>query len=307
MVQSPHKAVKPVRRRQVNRLLLFALLGLAGILLLCLAVGAALWLLSPQLADLPLPLPTSLQFASQATPTATLACGEPTLSLGITRFRIGTLPRLPDGSFVVPPEPSATAYWVKGTTPHYLFALSPTPENLIPMLSAQVGESLTIQWADCGLETYQVRTLLSGQSDLSPFYSQPESGVTLAVQDDSGAWIVLDSGWPQVPQAAETPIPPEGVLQAEISFLDSISSPDGQTLTLVISIKNLGDSPIGLSPSDISLTPEGGVPLPLLSVEPALPLEVAPGASQDLRLQFAHPPAGAAVFKLLDFSAEFYY
>ena len=48
-------------------------------------------------------------------------------------------------------------------------------------------------------------------------------------------------------------------------------------------------------------------PLTLLSLEPALPQEIDPGASQILTITFSKPADNTAVFKILDFSVDIYF
>ena len=59
--------------------------------------------------------------------------------------------------------------------------------------------------------------------------------------------------------------------------------------------------------SDISLTPENAGPIPLLRVEPALPREIQPGATETLDLTFARPGVNTAVLRIWTFSSDYYF
>ena len=287
-----------------QNLWLFPLLGLlVGGFCACLIVGAALtYKTNPQL----------VRFLY--TPTPSPACVEPALTLGTVRFRIESIELAPDDSIQVPADQSGVAYWVAGTTPHYVFALSPITENLALGTSVKVGDAATVQWADCGLESFVVKSVSIGPPDMNALYNQTGSGIAVFLQGRSVGGIVIDSGWPEVTptQSVGTPVPEASeteanVIQAEVSFLETTTSEDGTTITMGIEIRNTGTQAISLSVGDISLTPENGQPLPLLEVKPALPLKIQLGASQSMDLTFPQPPSGLAVFKILDFSVEFYY
>jgi hypothetical protein len=293
MAHSRPRAAK-LDKRCLTIWLMISLMATA--ILICLAIAAGFWLLRPPWAS------------PQITPYPSLACSEPTLTLGGARFRIESLARPGGGSTPIPPEQSGVANWVGDSMPHYVFVLNPTPENLVLVLSAQTGTPLVIQWTDCEIETYFVKAVRIGQTELEAFFTQPTAGATLLIQDGSGGWVVLDSGQPEPLQAVETPAPEEqNPSRAELSFLDTAFSPDGKTLTFTISIRNMGATPLTLTTADISLTPEDAPSLPLLNVEPTLPQSIEPGMSQSFYLTFAAPPSGPALLRILDFSAEFYF
>ena len=42
-------------------------------------------------------------------------------------------------------------------------------------------------------------------------------------------------------------------------------------------------------------------------MDPALPLQIAPGENKTLTLTFSKPQGNTAVFKILDFSVDIYY
>ena len=87
---------------------------------------------------------------------------------------------------------------------------------------------------------------------------------------------------------------------AEISPEDSQASGDGKSLTISVSVANVGPSFFTVREEDVSLTPQGGQPVKPDSAEPALPRKVAAGATETFRFAFPHPGAATAVFKIFD-------
>jgi hypothetical protein len=94
------------------------------------------------------------------------------------------------------------------------------------------------------------------------------------------------------------------MLQADIEFQDVSPSSDGTMLDVSLTVTNRGSAALGLSPGDIGLRPAGGDELAPLSTAPALPLQIAPGASQDLTIHFPWPGAGTVTFRLKDFTVD---
>src|SRR5436305_14677242 len=97
----------------------------------------------------PLPTPTLV-------PPPTPPCGQPSLTLGAAKFRIETLARAADGSLAVPPDKPGLAYWIEGTNAHYVFALSPTADNLALNGSLKRGDAVRIAWGHCRSEDFAV-------------------------------------------------------------------------------------------------------------------------------------------------------
>ena len=278
------------------KLILLGLLVLDGICIVAL-VGIVLVFLTlhkPNLIAKPIPTP---------------ACVEPKLSLGTASFRIQSLARTPDGSVQVPPDTPGVAYWVEGTSPKYVFALSPTGENQNFGMSVKPGDIVTIVWADCGAETYAVTGTETVSLDLPALLDQPASGFTLFIRPTGSPAILVIHA--ERPELLITPIPgpteETDSIQAEITFGESNASPDGKSYQMAITVKNTGSQPLTISPGDISLTPENGQPLAPLSVDPALPVEIAPSASLDLKIVFPMPEGKTAVFKILDFAVDLYF
>ncbi len=272
-------------------LILLGLLGLAGVCVVA-WIGVGVVFLAPQLPALfkqPIPTP---------------ACNEPKLSLGAARFRIETLARAADGSLNVPVDTPDVAYWVEGTNINYVFALSPTPNNLTMSTSLKKGDLVSIRWADCRLEEYIVKAIETGLLDTSILANQSAVGATIFVRTGSSTeGIVIKSGQPE-PKVIDTPGPGESEIEAEVSFLDTTVSPDGTTFRMGISILNNGMKAFTLSTNEISLTPENAETLAPLSVEPALPREIQPGTTETFYITFPRPTTSTALFRILIFSID---
>jgi len=259
-------------------------------------VGAGLIFLGPQLA------------ARLAPPVPTPQCVQPTLTLGAAVFTIESLAHAADGSVVLPADEPGVAYWIEGTSVNYVFALSTAPDNLALRSALKAGDEATIVWADCGTDEYVVKSLETGVTDMATLTDQSAGGVTVFVQSGPGGeGFTIKGGRPEV-KAVETPGPAnENEIQADISFLGDTTSADGKTIRIGVSILNRGARPISLTSDDISLTPESAAPIPLLSVEPALPRDIEPGATETFYLTFARPGVNVAVLRILTFSSDYYF
>jgi hypothetical protein len=252
--------------------------------------------------------PTETAIPTPVTPPPTPPCIQPTLTLGTTKFRVETIARAADGSIPVPQDKPDVAYWVAGTNARYVFALSPTASNLALKTTLKSGDAANIRWGDCSTDEYVVNAVESGSTNDAKLFDQSTGGITVLIQPASSAeGIVITGGRPQA-QATEPASPTEeNAIQAELSFLETKTSPDGKTLTLSVAVKNAGDKSFTLSTNDISLTVGDAAPAPPLGVDPALPQEVKPGASETFHITFAKPAGNTAVFKLLTFSADIYF
>jgi hypothetical protein len=205
----------------------------------------------------------------------------------------------------LPADSLDVAYWVEGTQPNYVFALSPAPNNLALKTALKVGDKAAIVWADCGTEEYAVKAVESGLPNDSTLFDKSAGGIAILVQPGPSAeGFVVRGGRPGA-QSAETSIPSEGGVQAELSFLDTTTAPDGKTIRMGVAIRNTGKGAFSLAAKDISLTPENGEPVAPVSVEPALPREIKPGASETFYITFPRPATETAVLRILDFSTDF--
>ena len=236
------------------------------------------------------------------------ACGEPKLALGATKFRVQPVARGADGSVVLPQDSLGVAYWVEGTGVNYVFVLSAAGPHRLLKDQVKAGDAAVITWADCGSDEYQVQSVEAGLPDQAALYDQSTGGITVFVQDSPAGQGLTIKGGRRAVQVAETPgLVQENEIQADITFLSDTAAADGQSVRIGVSILNRGPRPISLTANDISLTPENAAPIPLLSVEPALPREIKPGADETFYLTFARPGVNVAVLRILTFSSDHYF
>jgi hypothetical protein len=132
---------------------------------------------------------------------------------------------------------------------------------------------------------------------------QSVSEITIFVQPDSATAGFVVKGKLMGETITTFNTPDTTAIQAEVSLLETTTSTDGKTIRVSISILNNGGSPITLSNSDVSLTPESAAAMALESSEPALPKEIKVGATETLYLTFARPSTPTATLKV--FSAEY--
>ncbi len=226
-------------------------------------------------------------------------CGAAALQVRGLTFRMQNLA----ANAQVPAGKPGVAYWIQGTTAHYVFALSPTGDSRLLADQFVLGDRIKIAWGDCTSEEFIITSIQPSVPAQAALLDQSAPGMTIFVPSSNGS-----SGWSLIgkrpetiaapPRETETPNP----VQAEISFLDQTTSADGKTLHLKISVKNTGTNPIHLSQSDISLA--SAAPS---SVDPALPVDIQPGATQALTLTFAKPSGSTAVLNVLYFSVDIYF
>ena len=111
------------------------------------------------------------------------------------------------------------------------------------------------------------------------------------------------------PTQISTLVSPEPTLvnpsQLDMLFLKSSVSPDQATITVEIRLTNKGANPITLTNDDLSVTPENGTSSPPSAVIPALPQQIAPGASLTISISFPKPTAPSVILKILDLTATY--
>ena len=111
------------------------------------------------------------------------------------------------------------------------------------------------------------------------------------------------------PTLPATMVSPEPTLvnpsQLDLLFLKSSVSAEQSTVTLDIRLTNKGVNPITLTNDDLSVTPEGGTASPPSDVTPALPQNIAPGASVTLSVTFPYPNAPLVVLNILDLTVNY--
>jgi hypothetical protein len=235
--------------------------------------------------------PLQLAPASPTLSIPTPACGPPTLVLGSTTYQIQTLTPAPDGSLPVPSNTSGIAYWMNGMNTNYVFVLSPTPDNLALQTELPTGDLATLNWTDCTTISFTVSAIQGGQLSDPTLLDQSIPGISVFVQTDPSiaGFMVRGKLAEETVSVLDTPMPDESGILAEISLLDSSTSPDGTNIKVAISILNYGQSPFTLSPNNVSLTPEDAAPLVIISSEPPLPKEIAPAVTETFTFTFPRP------------------
>ena len=253
-------------------------------------------------------LQNRFQFLAPATQTLfipTPDCGTPTLLLGSSTFQIETIQPTADGSLAVPSDTSGIAYWVEGTNTNYVFVLSPTPENLSIMSTITVGSTAKATWQNCISTMYNLSGPQQGSLNDSILLDQSADGITLFFQTDSSGngfvfkGMLADENF----SVMDTPRPDESGILAEISLLETTTSPDGMNIRIGISILNYGQTAFTILPSDISFTPQNSTPLVMTGSEPSLPKEIAPNATETIYFTFPRPSSPTATLKI--FTVEY--
>jgi hypothetical protein len=235
-------------------------------------------------------------------------CGAPTLTLGKVIFRIESLPREADGSFTVPANMPGTSYRIEGSDTNLAFFLSPTPQNLMVLAVLKPGDQAVVTSTNCNTTTYTLSTPEQATQDEMAFLNQLDpstSGIAVVVQNSaSNQGLLVKGGLAEEKLVSiPTPQPGAGEVQAEITLLDTVPSPDGKTIKVGASIMNYGQSTLTLAASDVSLTPENAAPLAPVKAEPGLPRKIKPGATETIYFTFPRPASPTAVFKV--FSVEY--
>ena len=244
-------------------------------------------------------------FQSHITPAPTPQCVEPTLTLGTVNFRVDPVTREANGFPEIPGRKKEMAYWVEDTTINYVFALSPTKENLALNTVLKSGDPIAITWADCSKDEYVVKSIESVQALNADIFDQAAGGVTVYVQADSASLLI--HGERPIVQSAETPVPTdENAILVDLEILE-FTQPDDQTIQFRIMLTNQGARAITLTGDDISLITANGPEVSPLTIEPVLPQELNPGDSLPLTLSFSKPQASSAVLRIFDVTFEYYF
>jgi hypothetical protein len=257
-----------------------------------------------------------LQNGLQPPPTATEApfvatllvpttdCGTSTLLLGSSAFQIETLQPGADGTLAVPSDKSGIAYWVAGTNSNYTFVLSPTPENLAMTSALTAGSTAKVTWSDCNSTSYSLSAPQQASFNSAALPDQAVGGITVYFQTDpSGAALVFTGELTEEQiNTFNTPVP--GDIQAEISLVETTTSPDGGSIRVGVSIQNYGVTAFTLSATDVTLTQPDGTPVGMLSSEPPLPKEIAPGTTETIYFFFYRPASPTVTLKLLTVEYE---
>jgi len=271
------------------------LLGL-GILVLIILLGFLFLRNGFQLAapaTLTPPIPTII--------VPTPDCGSPSLVLGTTTFQIQTITPGPDGSLTAPPDTSGIAYWVDGTDKNYVFVFSPTQENISFTSTITARSTAKATWKNCNSTTYTLSAPQPGPFNGSALPDQSADGITVFFPSDaSGAGSVFTGELTEEQISTfNTPAVGASDVQAEISLLETTASTDKTTIRIGVSIQNYGGTAFTLSTSDVSLAQQDGTSLNMVSSEPALPKEIAPGTTETVYFTFPRPTSPAATLKIL--------
>jgi len=233
-------------------------------------------------------------------PVPTPACVESTLTLGGARYRIEPVKAPADGSLPDAKDAADVAYWVQGSDVNTVFVLAGAPANVALKEALKQGDEAKIVWANCNSTSYVLAEPESRSAGDPALLDQSASGITVVVPDSpaGGGWAARGELAGETLTAIDTPAP--GSIQAEIGLLGSQTSADGKSVTIEVSVANVGPDPFTVRKDDVSLTSQGGEPVPPDSAEPALPRKVAAGATETLRFTFPRPDSGTAVFRLFD-------
>ncbi|MEO8358092.1 MAG: hypothetical protein ABI621_19480 [Chloroflexota bacterium] len=249
-----------------------------------------------------------LQLATPATPTQffpTPDCGSATLVLGSTTFQMQVIQLGADGSVSVPPNGTGIAYWIEGTDLQYIFLLSSSPENSSLVSSLPAGSLAKAIWPSCNSMTFSLSAPQPGSFELTYLPEQSTASIAVFVQTDaSGNGLVVGGALTEEQISTfNTPASNGTEVQAEIGLLETITSADGATITLNISIYNYGTSTITVSASDISLTSAGAAPLEMMDSKPRLPEKIDAAETKTFSFTFPRPSTPTATLKI--FTVEY--
>jgi hypothetical protein len=249
-------------------------------------------------------------FESRNTPFPTLFvptpdCGLPTLVLGTTTFQIQNLMPATDGTLTVPANTSGVGYWVEGTKTNYVFVINPMPEHAAVMSTLTVGSTAKVTWSNCNSTTYHLDAPQEGFFDASALPNQSAEGITIFFETDpSGAGFVFHGDLTEEQISTfNTPGPETTDIQAEITLLETTTSPDGESIRVGVSILNYGTATFTLAAVDVTLTQPDGTAVTMLSSEPSLPKEIASESMETIYFSFPRPAASAATLKV--FTVEY--
>jgi len=179
----------------------------------------------------------------------------------------------------------------------FVFLLKPAANSPDMQVALKSGESLVIQWADCGREEFVLAAIQPGAPDAQALLAQttrhrcdrPGAGQRSSL---CAARRATGAGSTRNPEPTDP-----NVIQADITFGETVVSEDGKTLQTSLTVTNTGSKPITINPTDLSLAAEGKAPLSPLSIAPALPQEIQPGDSLSLTITFPHPGSHTAVLR----------
>jgi hypothetical protein len=170
-----------------------------------------------------------------------------------------------------------------GASNRYL--MSPTASGLGesgPLLGGQVQPG-AIVWASAG---YVVPENLPGPALIWTFspHAGSTSRVHVVIAHEEGAGTISPDRY-------------------SVTVTDVFLNLRGDVLHIEGEIRNLGDAPLTVGVSSISLTSSAGM-ADLFLAAPPLPWTVEPGQSQVVELQYSKPNASSALLTILGYSFE---
>ncbi len=120
-------------------------------------------------------------------------CGAATLQVGFSSFHILNIASQKQDVVNVPAAKPGTAYWVEGTTVHYAFGLSDTPENRALIGQLSIGEQVKVTWPDCRSEAFTIVSITPVEAWPSDLLDQSTAGATIFVPGSGGygGWTAL--------------------------------------------------------------------------------------------------------------------
>lgn len=245
------------------------------------------------------------------------------LVIGSQTYQVWPISSDASGNYSVPIRQPGRAYYVQDTSSNYVFFLSPVSDNQTLMSSLQAGKPASVTWSNCTTNSYRLGQPVPEILDMPDLLSQTSTGITVIVpwQGSSSGFVLKgmqdnfllpvistpDASLAVIPpeataEVASPPVPVTGLSEflTEISLLEITPSADLKTIQVGISIHNYGGLPGRLTVCDVALTPSGGTPLAAWLTDPALPVELAPGATQTLSLTFPHPATATATLNILN-------
>jgi hypothetical protein len=181
--------------------------------------------------------------------------------------------------------------------------LSPTEENIALMSTLTTESTATATWSDCDSTTYSLSAPQQASLTDSIAPDQSTQGLTVFFETDpSGAGFAF-TGELTGQEITTFNTPAADEVQAEIGLLETIASPDGKTVTVVVSIQNYGTSAITVTAGDVALTQPDGVALALEGSRPRLPENINVGDIKTFELTFPRPTSLTATLRI--FTVEY--
>jgi hypothetical protein len=295
----PRRRVRQEKKRLSQNLII---LTSVVVVLVVAVIAVVIWLV-PQLRNSLGPLSPDIQPSSQALLPAQQTSCDPGLALGAHAFAVQTIQPAAGVALDVPAGDLTHAYWVEGTHTHPFFLLSPAPDNLSLANSLQGGEPAIVTWADCNMTTFFLFPAEPGSLDSASLADQSNPQITIFIPPAAGSDGLLIQGEMKAEDIPNFATPSSSDVVVEISVHGIITSADRSTITVRISIYNIGQSDATLTANDISLKPENAMPQPPVKTVPGLPFVIKAGDMKPIDLTFPRPVAAIATLKV--FTAEY--